>query len=183
MGGGPTSCGSGPEGPLFAIRFLHGQHACASPRDLWLPLNAPSTLAPILPWGISHLAGFRVYLGRSADAIDPMLRSLRLNPNDRQSHAFLGQAALAQYHLANFEEAAEFRRRALRVRRLGFILRILLAALGQLGRSSEAAVVLTELYDEMPPASTRLWEVTLPYADPAARAFFDDGLRKAGLPI
>ena len=104
-------------------------------------------------------------------------------PTTVSRETFLGQAALAQYHLGNFEEAAEFCRRALRVRRLGFILRILLAALGQLGRSSEAAAVLSELYDEKPPAATRLWEVTMPYADPAARAFFDDGLRKAGLPI
>ena len=112
-----------------------------------------------------------------------MLRSLRLNPNDRQSETYLGQAALAQYHLANFEEAAEFCRRALRVRRHRFILRTLLAALGQLGRSDEAVTVITELNELKPPLAARHWQVTMPYADPASRAFFEEGLRKAGLQI
>jgi len=34
-----------------------------------------------------------------------------------------------------------------------------------------------------PPQADRHWEVTMPYADPASRAFLDEGLRKAGLQI
>ena len=140
-------------------------------------------ISPNFALGYFALGWIRIYLGRSVDAVDPMLRSLRLNPNDRQSETFLGQAALAQYHLGNFEEAADLCRRALRVRRHGFILRTLLAALGQLGHSWEAGAVLDELTETMPPENARHWEITMPYADTASRDFLYQGLRKAGLAI
>jgi adenylate cyclase len=63
-------------------------------------------------------------------------------------------------------------------------LRTLLAALGQLGRLDEAAAVLTRLEELQPPQeAARHWEVTMPYADRASRAFFEEGLRKAGMQI
>ncbi|WP_274626231.1 tetratricopeptide repeat protein [Arvimicrobium flavum] len=138
-------------------------------------------LTPNFALGYFALGWARIYLGRSDEALDPMLRSLRLNPHDRQSETFLGQAAIAQYHLGNFEESADYCRRALRVRRHRFVLRTLLAALGQLGRSGECGTVIAELNETKPPLEQRHWEITLPYADAASRAFFDEGLRKAGL--
>lgn len=140
-------------------------------------------ISPNFALGYFALGWIRIYLGRSSEALDPMLRSLRLNPNERQSETFLGMAALAHYHNANFEKAADYCRRALRVRRHHFILRTLLAALGQLGRIEEGARVRAELGDVTPPMERRFWEVTLPYADAASRAFFDEGLRKAGMAV
>ena len=64
-----------------------------------------------------------------------------------------------------------------------FILRVLLAALGQLGRREEAAAALAEIEEIKPPQPERHWEVTMPYADSASRAFFEEGLRKAGMQI
>lgn len=140
-------------------------------------------LTPNFALGYFALGWIRIYIGRSAEALDPLLRSLRLNPNERQSETFLGQAAIAQYHMANFAEAADYCRRALRVRRHRFILRTLLAALGQLGRHAEAAAVISELEEIKPPQATRHWEITMPYSDPASRLFFEEGLQKAGLQI
>ena len=140
-------------------------------------------LTPNFALGYFALGWIRIYIGRSAEALDPLLRSLRLNPNDRQSETFLGMAAIAQYHLANLEEAADYCRRALRVRRHRFILRTLLAALGQLGRYDEAAAVIAELEESKPPQAARHWKVTMPYADRASRLFFEEGLRKGGLQI
>jgi adenylate cyclase len=138
-------------------------------------------LGPNFALGYFALGWIRVYMGRSAEALDPMLRSLRLNPNDRQSEAFLGTAALAQYHIGNFEEAADYCRRALRVRRHSFVLRTLLASLGQLGCTDEAAAVLRELNEGKPRFAGRHWQITMPYADPGSRAFYMEGLYKAGL--
>lgn len=140
-------------------------------------------LSPNFALGYFALGMIRTYMGRSSEAIDPMLRSLRLNPNDRQSEVFLGQAALPQYHVGNFRDAAEYCRRALRVRRHRTIMRTLVAALGQLGNSEEAAGVIAELDEVKPHEPERHWEVTMPYADRESRAFFEEGLRKAGLQI
>jgi TolB-like protein/class 3 adenylate cyclase len=157
------------------ITLHHEQSLAAAQRAI--------DLSPNFALGYFALGWIRIYMGRSAEAIDPMLRSLRLNPNDRQSETFLGQAAIAQYHIANFEDAADYCRRALRVRRHRFILRTLLAALGQLGRRDEAAAVLSELDEVKPPEAARHWEVTMPYSDRASRVFFEEGLRKAGLQV
>jgi hypothetical protein len=89
---------------------------------------------------------------------------------------------LAQYHVGNFEDAAEYCRRALRVRRSRIIIRTLLAALGQLGRREEAALALAEAGGAQIAAAGH-WEVTMPYAERASRLFFDEGLRKAGVHI
>ena len=111
------------------ITLRHEQSLAAAQRAI--------DLSPNFALGYFALGWIRIYIGRSAEAIDPMLRSLRLNPNDRQSETFLGQAAIAQYHIGNFENAAEYCLRALRVRRHRFILRTLLAALGQLGNTTK----------------------------------------------
>ena len=106
--------------------------------------------------------------------------SIRASGNRR---TYLAQAALAQYHIGNFHEAAEYCRRSLRVRPHRFIMRTLLAALGQLGRREEAAAALTELEELKALQPDRHWEVTMPYADHASRVFFEEGLRKAGMQI
>ena len=58
--------------------------------------------------------------------------------------------------------------------------RTLAACYGQLGRAVEARAALDEMRRLMPKDAERLWEVTNPYVDPAHRAHFIDGLRKAG---
>ena len=68
------------------ITLRHDQSLAAAQRAI--------DLSPNFALGYFALGRIRIYMGRSSEAIDPMLRSLRLNPNDRQSEAFLGQAAL-----------------------------------------------------------------------------------------
>jgi hypothetical protein len=58
--------------------------------------------------------------------------------------------------------------------------RTLAACYGQLGHAGEADAALAEMRRLMPKDADRLWEVNNPYADPAHRAHFIDGLRKAG---
>jgi hypothetical protein len=58
--------------------------------------------------------------------------------------------------------------------------RVLAACCGQLGQVSEGQAALAEMRRQMPKDSEKLWEIALPYAAPAHRAAFVDGLRKAG---
>jgi hypothetical protein len=87
--------------------------------------------------------------------------------------------ALAHYHLGEYEEAARCAEHALRRRAGRFVLRTLIASLGQLGRTDEATALRPELQG-LKVEDERYWEVISPYADPAHRAHLQEGLRKAG---
>ena len=91
--------------------------------------------------------------------------------------------ALAHYHQENYEEAVGYAEQALRGRRWPYVLRTLLASLGQLERTDEAGPVLAELECFKPIDAARYWETTSPYADPTHRAHLDEGLRKAGMQL
>jgi adenylate cyclase len=137
-------------------------------------------LSPNFALGYFALGLIRIYIGHFAEAMDPLLRAIRLTPNDPQVSAFFGHLALAQYHLGNYEEAVHYAQRAVRSRKLPFVQRTLLASLGQLERVEEANAVRAEL-DQIKPANAGLyWELTTPYADPSHRAHLVEGLRKAG---
>ena len=138
-------------------------------------------LNPNFALGYFALGWVRIFLGHFAEAVDPMLRSLRLNPNDPQRHTFINHVALAYYHQGKYEEAVRYAERALSGRRLPFILRTLLACLGQLGRTTEASRVLAELQRIELVDAEQYWEIINPYADPAHRAHFIEGLRKGGM--
>ena len=89
-----------------------------------------------------------------------------------------GAGALPPGH---YEEALRYAERALPRRRLPFLMRTLLATLGQLGRSEEAAIVRAELEQFDPRDAAHFWEAISPYTDPAHHAHLREGLRKAGM--
>jgi len=106
---------------------------------------------------------------------------MRLSPNDPLAYLFLSRLALAHYHLRNYEEAVHFAERAIAIRRLHFILVVLLASLGQLGRTEDARALLPELAATEPADAVRYWQAIHPYAEPAHREFLLEGLGKAGV--
>jgi hypothetical protein len=71
----------------------------------------------------------------------------------------------------------------LRWRRLPFVLRTLLASMGQLGRTEEAKHVHAELKQIKLLDPDHYWETTSPYADPQYLAHLVEGLRKAGMQV
>jgi TolB-like protein/class 3 adenylate cyclase/Flp pilus assembly protein TadD len=140
-------------------------------------------LNPNFALGYFGLGWVRIYIGHFAEAIDPLLRCTRLNPNDPQLGMFMGIIALAHYHQQNYEEAAHYAERGLRGRRVYFVLRTYLATLGQLGRTEEASAIRAEM-ERMQPGYAKLhWSLTNPYADPAHQAHLADGLQKAGVQV
>src|SRR5262249_50371865 len=100
-----------------------------------------------------------------------------------RAHGFLSQLALAQYHQGNYEEAARSAERALSRGRWPVALRMLLAALGQLGRTEDAGKVREELERIELAEPERYWEVTNCHADPTHQAHLLEGLRKAGIQV
>ncbi|MFO1055406.1 MAG: adenylate/guanylate cyclase domain-containing protein [Dongiaceae bacterium] len=157
--------------------LTHRHHSALDAAQRAIDLN------PNFALGFFALGWIRIFLGHFAESIDPLMRSLRLNPNDPQLHAFIHHVALAHYHQGKYEEALRYAERAVSARRLPFILRTLLACLGQLGLSEQAKPVREEFLALQLPDPARYWDAVAPYADPAHRAHLQEGLRKAGLPV
>ena len=158
---------------LNMLRRQHGQSLAEAQRSI--------DLSPNFSLGYFALGWVRIYLGNYDEAVDSLLRCLRLSPNDQQAGGFLGQMALAQYHRGHYEDAVRDVERARRRRRIPFLMRTLIASLGQLGRTDEAAIVRAELARFDPPNAAQFWTAISPYPDPAQHAHLRDGLRKAGM--
>jgi adenylate cyclase len=155
------------------LRRMHAQALAEAQRSI--------DLNPNFALGFFALGLVRVHVGHFREALDSLLRSLRLNPNDPQAGSFLSFVALAHYHQENYEEALHYSQLAVRPRHLHLSLRILLASLGQLGRTEEAQPLLNEFNSLHPKDAQRLFEVTTPYLDLKYREHLADGLRRAGV--
>ena len=140
-------------------------------------------LNPNFALGFFALGMVRIYIGHFRESLDALLRCLRLNPNDPQASAFLSFAALAHYHQENYEEAVHYGQLVTRARHIHLGLRILLASLGQLGRTEETQPLLNAFNALQPKDPRRLFEATTPYLDLKYRDHLADGLRRAGVPF
>jgi adenylate cyclase len=137
-------------------------------------------LAPNFALAYFGLGAARVFLGRFDQVVDPFQRAMRLSPHEPLTFLFFHFLALAEYHQGHYEEAVKIARKGIGVRPFHMLYRTLTACYGQLGRPEEARLALAEMRRLMPKNAERLWDVTNPYVDPAHRAHFIEGLRKAG---
>jgi adenylate cyclase len=137
-------------------------------------------LTPNFALGYFALGMARVYCGRFEQAADPFQRAMRLSPHEPLTFYFCYYFALAQYHQEHWEEAAKIARMGIGIRPTPRLYRVLAASYGQLGRAEEAQAALAEMRRLLPKDTERLWETIDPYLDPAHRAHFIEGLRKAG---
>jgi tetratricopeptide (TPR) repeat protein len=138
-------------------------------------------LTPNLALAYYALGVIRVFLGRFEQASEPIHRAMRLSPHEPVLFFFYYMLAMAEYHQGHYEEAAKLARMGIGVRPFHLLYRMLAACYGQLGRPAEdAQAALAEMRRLMPKDAERQWEVANPYVDPAHRAHFIDGLRKAG---
>jgi adenylate cyclase len=154
------------------LRHMHARALAEAQRSI--------DLNPNFALGFFALGLVRVHIGHFAEALDSLLRSLRLNPNDPQAGSFMSFVALAHYHQENYEEAAHYGELAVSSRRPYLGVRILLASLGQLGRVEEAKPLLEEFTSRHPQHPQRQFEITTPYLDLKYREHLADGLSRAG---
>ena len=155
------------------LKRMHAQALAEAQRSI--------DLNPNFALGFFALGAIRVYIGHFREAIDALLRSLRLNPNDPQVGSVLYFIGLAHHHQENYEETIHYCQLAVRPRRFYVGLRTLLASLGQLGRAEEAKSLLDEFNSLQPKEAQKVFEITTPYLDLKYREHVMDGLRRAGV--
>ncbi|APG84979.1 adenylate cyclase [Sinorhizobium americanum CCGM7] len=165
----------------YAMCLAHfvGQraHAAVAEAQRAVDLNPNLALAHLgLGWA-------RIYTGQCAEALDSLHTALRLSPHDPLTYLFLDRLALAHYHLANYDEALRSSERGVSLRRGYFNRVVLLAILGQLGRSQEARALIPDIMANVTTNLAHYWRMLTPYAEPAQYEHFLDGLHKAGLAV
>jgi TolB-like protein len=156
------------------ISDLHQQALSESQRAIDLNPN----------FALAHfgLGWVRVFVGHFAAAVDPLLRCMRLSPNDPLTFLFLYFLALAHYHQHDYAQAIQLAQRGLALRRVYLLYQVLLAALGQSGQLGEAAAARGDLERVKPTDYERTARITHPYLNGADFEHLREGLRKAGVP-
>jgi DNA-binding SARP family transcriptional activator/TolB-like protein/Tfp pilus assembly protein PilF len=140
---------------------------------------APSSA---IAWALSGLC--HAYAGDSAEAVRQATRALELSPYDREAYKFYHALCVAYYTSGDYEQAAEWGKRALSERSLwrgtrGFTA----ASLAALGRVREAREI-TALMSELAPGRVISAVVNdLQYQDPNRRRRYGELLVAAGYPV
>ncbi len=121
--------------------------------------------------------------GRHEDAIPPLETAMRLSPHDPNVGQWIAQIALAKLSVHRHEEAVRWARESLRQPNVQWSRWVfLIAALGHLGRTEEAAQAIDALHRLNPNLGPAFIESYWPIVDAAALDHLLDGLRKAGMP-
>jgi TolB-like protein len=168
------------------IRFMYGRALLArgSYREALEELEAALELNPSLAAVYCGLGDSLTCASRVPDAIPYFQTAISLSPHDPLRWAFLSYRALAHLFAREFEEAALWAQKAIRIPNchyLGFAHRV--AALGHLKRRDELAAAVAELLEMRPDFSQALARQRLFYVkDPQQIATYIEGLGKAGIP-
>ncbi len=132
----------------------------------------PSLAAAHACLGMSYILA-----GEAKEGVEPLLLSLRLNPNDPFRFHFLGELAVAFYMQDDWARACEFAERALQVRPgYWYSKAILIASLARSGRIRKAL----EIRDKLPVQFSIEQIDWLPFLDREWNDHIMDGLRLAG---
>jgi adenylate cyclase len=136
--------------------------------------------SPNLAFAHAVLAAALIFSGRRTDGIAALQMSLRLDPYDPTGPSRLNLLAVGLYLCCEYESAVEVAKRVIRSNPdYPLAYRWLAAALGQLGRTSEAKEALDKAM-EMMPASFAMYVRGVPWHRPEDHAHMLEGLRKAG---
>ena len=123
------------------------------------------------------------FAGRPADAVAHSRFALKLSPRDPLLTFYLSNLGLAHFMLHELNEAAECQKKALGLNPTNLrALHRLAATQAHLGQLDEARATFQTSLKVMPSANVAFIDATYPFRKPEDRAFFLDGLRKAGLP-
>ncbi len=132
----------------------------------------------------ANLAFLLNYCGRPQDAAQSVQKAIRLSPYDNRMFLWLPALAAAHYQQGKYEEAIDVGRRAVALKpdHPGG-LRYVVAALGQLGRETEAREALFALQRIETLAIDYPTVVKMLFRNDAAGTHFLEGLRKAGVDL
>lgn len=141
-------------------------------------------LNPSAPGAYHGLACLLSFSGSWAEAITPLHKLLRLDPQYRFAGSALADIALAHLLLRDFDSARENAEKAIQAQ--PWFVRSyqrLACCLGHMGKADEARDVVARLLQRQPDFSLAYVDATYPFKHAADRDFFLDGLRRAGLPM
>jgi TolB-like protein/Flp pilus assembly protein TadD len=141
-------------------------------------------LNPSAPGAYHGLACVLSFSGHWAEAIKPLHKLLRLDPQYRFAGSALADISLAHLMLREFDAAHEFAEKAIAAQ--PWFVRSyqrLASCLGHMGLETEAREVAGQLLQRQPDFSLRYVDSTYPFKNTEDREFFIQGLQKAGLNI
>ena len=139
---------------------------------------------PSAPGAYHGLACILSFRGDWAEAVEPLHKLLRLDPQYRFTGSALADIALAKLMLREFDEARDFGQRGIQAQ--PWFVRTyqrLASCLGHMGHEAEARDVVERLLHRQPGFSLSYVDATYPFRKPADREFFLEGLQKAGLKL
>jgi len=153
--------------------YALGQAAC----------QAAVALNPSMGVAYCGMGDALAYSGRLADAIPCFEEAIRLSPNDPWRWAFYSYGALAFVLVGRYVQAVEWASQAMLVPNCQYWAQAhLVAALGHLGRTTEATSALAELKKLRPEFSLAFVREQLLYLESGEQVEqYLEGLRRAGL--
>lgn len=166
---------------LGRVYMLRGEHdASVAELEKALALNPSFAMA-------HHGLGFALVLSsRLVEGAESLDRAIRLSPRDPVLWGTMCFRSIACNLLGQYEEAADWARKAVHEPRSTgggyWSYAVLGSALGNLGRIDEAKEAVTEALHRKPDLTLTYLATTLPSKEPGALDAYLDGLRKAGLP-
>ena len=185
-----------PEAESLARRAVALDPADAEARarlgmTLWMLADFYGALAEVdralaLSPNLAYAHGIRgstlVFSGRPEEGISALETAIRLDPRDPNLAARINHMAFGLYLCRRYEEAAKTARRGIRsYPKHPMCYRWLAAALGQLGRTAEAAEALRQAIDIAPGSFATYLRGEVVWVRPDDHAHWLEGLHKAGL--
>ncbi len=162
---------------LGRIHYLRREHEAAI-----FELRAALELNPSLALAHYGLGAALVFSGRAGESVPHLEAAIRLSPHDPNMGSFLVRLADVHYFMGSYDDAVLWAKRALQQPNFQWSrYAVLLAALGQLGRVSEAQGCLAELLRQRPDFSVSFVRDTHLFSDPDDVAHYLDGLEKAAV--
>jgi tetratricopeptide (TPR) repeat protein len=137
---------------------------------------------PSAPGGYHGLACILSFRGNWSEAIAPLQKLLRLDPQYRFAGSAIADISLAQLMLREFDQARETAERAIQSQ--PWFVRSyqrLACCLGHMERHEQAAEIVKKLLQRQPQFSLAYVDATYPFKLAADREFFIEGLQKAGV--
>ena len=163
---------------LGRVHYLRREHDAAI-----LELEAALELNPSLALAHYGVGTVMVFSGRADESFPHLETAIRLSPRDPNMGSFLVRSADAKYLMGDYEGAVEGALKALRQPNFQWSrYAVLLAALGQLGRTDEAARYLDETLANRPDFTVSFVRDTHLFGSAEDFDHYLDGLRKAGVP-
>jgi adenylate cyclase len=162
---------------LGRIHYLRREYAPAV-RELQTAIELNPSLA------LAHygLGAALVFSGHPLDARPHLEQAIRLSPRDPNMGSFLVRLADASYFTGDYEGAVDWAEKALGQPNFQWSrYAMLLAALGQLGRTDQAKHYIDQVLSKRADFSVEFVQASHLFGDPGKFDHFLDGLKRAGL--